>query len=160
MLNRKLPLRFNKYWREEPKKPLCDSPKFRIEYLAGCSERYNHFRNTANEDYELEDEDNPELTGKLDDRQSLSLKEVNEMVRKEGLDESKVFFTASFQDDYLSLEVVNIKELGAKEQLEEYEDQHAAWKKQEQDRHDYEVKRIEREMQHLQQQAERLKKKT
>jgi hypothetical protein len=153
------PARRTRYWYEAPLKPEPGKRQFRQETLGHAGTRFNHFPNSDNEVEYLDEDEQVESTGKFPVDQSISLKEVNDLLRKEGIDESEVYFTAAFSDDYLSLLVIRLKELSESEKLEEYELQHAEWEKQQQHNLEYEEQRIQRELESLQRQAEELKKK-
>ncbi len=104
-MNNILPLSYTKHLLEAPTPPEPGVKKFRIELIANTSDRACHWPG-SNEDYFYENEydepeETPEYTGELD--QSLSLKEINSIVKEEGLDESKVFFTASLTILLISL---------------------------------------------------------
>jgi len=159
-MSKKLPERFNKVLYKEPKKPKSGSKKFRIEMIEAVSDRYHYFPNSERDGFYEDDnkKDNPEYSGKLPARQSISLQQINNLIEEYGLNPKAVYLTASFADDYLCVEVVHIKSLNDEEQLEEYEEQHAEWTKQQEQKKEEELKRIEWEMEALKRRATNLKK--
>lgn len=136
---------------EEPKKV-----NFLIKSLKHVSERYCHFPNSESEYYEDDCEDDPSMTGKLPDRQSIPLKSVLELIEKKQINPEEVFFTASFSDDYLCLEVVHIKKLNEEEQEKDYKAQRLEWEKRQERRKEEELDRIKMQMESLQRQTEKL----
>ncbi len=158
-MSKKFPLRFKKTPSEEPEKYKDNQKIFRVELLKGVADRYCHF--PKSDDYEdpySEDEENSKLTGKLSNRQSISLKNINAIVKKHNLDESNVYLTASFSDDYLSVEVVNIKLLSKEEKEEEYIKECSEWKKYKAEIKQQEEDRLKFEIENLQMRINNLKK--
>lgn len=153
--------RFNRYWYEEPKIPKFEVAKFAITNLYGVSERYNHFPNLENYYENLEDGlyDNPENTGKFPYHQSISLQEINSIVKENSLDEKDVHFTIHFEDDYLILEVLHIKEMSVQEKQEQYKAQCEEWKDQKNLEEQRELEKIKREMEMLQRKSDAIKNK-
>jgi hypothetical protein len=163
-MSKKLELRYQRHWYEEPPKPESGAYKFRVEALASASERACHFPGANGDDhfYEWEydePESTPEYCGTLPDREAISLESINALVKEHGLDPKNVFLTASFSDDYLAVEVVHIRELNEQEQLEEYKDQYTEWADQTKVNKEQELERLKWQIEALQRQAESLKKK-
>ena len=140
-----------RYW-EEP----TLARKFIFESVMSTASRYSAFLNSDNEE-QLDDSD-MNTTGKLSYHTYMSLKDINAAVKEAGIDEKDVVFTASFSDDYLTLEVVHVKKLSEQEQQEDLKAQVAAWKKQQKKKKYRELKEIEDRMESLKRQKERLKK--
>ncbi len=115
----------------EPEKPTPGTKRFKVTRLLGTSQRWNHFENDEYRDDPDFMEDSPENTGKPRYGQSLSLKEINDAIKLQGLKEDDVHFTVSFSDDYVCLEAIHIKEMNEQEQLEEYKVFHEEWQSQE-----------------------------
>lgn len=154
--------RYDRVWYEEPPKPETGAYQFRIDHLLATSDRACHWPGGSGDEYFYEYEyDEPELTpeysGKLD--QCLSLKKINELVRNEGLDDKNIFFTASFSDDHLAIEVVHIYKLDEQGQLEEYKEEYSKWVKKQKLCKTQELKDIEYQIESLQRKAETLKSK-
>ena len=144
----------------EPKKPKPGTIKYRHVKLAYTQDRAHYFPGYGadgpdEEDYE-EDDENLELSAS---RHSLSLKEVNDLVKSKNLDEKDVYFTASFADDYLVLEVVHITKMSEQDILDEYNKLHQEWVEQEKAREADIVAHNEREIARLQEQLKSIKKK-
>lgn len=164
-MSNKFQPRFKKYHYQEPAKPKVDEKRFRMECLESVGERYMHFPNTGRDEcyeygdecYEYGDEDNPEISGKLPERQAISLRHINNLIKQNNLDEKNVFLTASFSDDYLMVEVVHIRQLSGEELKEEYEEQYAEWEEEQKYKKEQEILRIEQQMKILESQAKRLK---
>lgn len=161
-MSKKLDLRHERTWWDEPPKPESGAYKFRVEHVFSVAERVNHFpgwgRDSFYEWEEDEPESTPEYCGTLPGRESISLKKILDLVKEHNLDPKNVEFTASFSDDYLSIEVVNIRKLNDQEQLEEYKEAYEGWAKTKRLNKEEELKRIEWQMESLKRQAEQLKK--
>lgn len=168
MINKR-PLRFKKTLYKMPTEPDLSKKKFRQELLLVVGERYTNFYNSDhnsdhNDDYydedevEYEDEYMP-LKDRLNSRQSMSLNRINDIVKKSGLDEKKVCFTASFSDDYLNLEIVHINEMTEDEILEEYKEDCILWEAQQTRNKEQELKRAQLEIECLQRKVNSLKNK-
>lgn len=149
----------SKYLYSEPQPPVPGTPKFKIVSLTSVSERACHFPSSDQEEYDLDEEDNPESSGELPTSQSISLKEVNTLLQEKGLSDEDIYFTASFDEDHLSLEVVQILSLDDEEQQEEYQTLHAEWQEQQDQKAKNDLQRLQREIESLQWQAEKLKNK-
>lgn len=141
---------------KEPQKPKKGRKKIKQEVLACVSARAIYFPNGNEDEYEYEDEEHFLLKLK---QQSISLKDVNALIQKKGIDQKNVFFTASFADDYLVLEIVSRKELSYAEQLIEYQEDCIQWEYQVEEQKERELLDTNREIERLQKQAELLKKK-
>ena len=158
-MSKKLPPRFEKHFWKKPTKP--KGTRYRVELLLSAGERMPHWPTSDrsyDHDYE-EDEDNPETEGQLPECQCLSLKKINELVKEHGLDENKVFFTASFDEDYLIVEAVHIRKMTEEDKEEEHKANLAAWEEQEEEKRKQEEQRLKWEMESLQRRMEDLKKK-
>lgn len=168
-MSKKLPLRHEREWRWK------DPPKFesgfynhRIELLNSASQRMNHFPGYGRDSF-YEDEDDydidyvpesvPEYCGTMGNREAICLTDVLKQVEKYGLDPKKVYFTASFAEDYLCVEVVHIRELDEQGQLEEYQEALSKRSKTKKDLVAEERKRLQHEIESLQKRLELLKKK-
>lgn len=138
----------------EPKPPKKGLEKYRHDLLGSIGDRYHYFKNVEDENNYEDFEDKNEIP--VNDRQSISLKEVNELLKKENIDPENVYFTATLSDDYIMLEVVNIVKLNYEEQVAEYEELHAQWEQQEEISKKYELERIKYQMEALQKQSEAL----
>lgn len=149
----------NRYVYNEPQKPKSGKIKFKYDILGWTGSRAYYFENDSDGGHEeLDyDEDNKSVAGVTEDHY-ISLKEVNDLVQKKGLDPSQVYFSASFADDWLHLEVVHVSQMSDQDQLEEYETQYSSWKEYEKLRFKYEEERIQRDIERLQEQAKDLKK--
>lgn len=162
-MTEKLKLRYQKRWYEEPPKPESGAYKFRVEMVKAAGDRINHWPGgNGSEEYfyeyeEDEPEETPEYSGSL--QQGLTLKDINALVEKHGLDEKKVFLTAALYEDHLCVEVVHIRKLSEQEQLEEYKEQYTAWAKRQKLNKEQELERLQDQIEALQRQAENLKKK-
>ena len=163
-MSKKLELRYQKDWYEEPPKPESGAYKFRIEQVDAASERACHFPGSCGEGqfYEWEydePESTPEYCGTLPDREAISLESINALAKEHGLDAKNVFLTASFAEDYLVVEVVHIRELNEQEQLEEYKAQYTEWANKQKVDKEQELERLQWQIESLQRQAEGLKNK-
>lgn len=159
---KKIKLRYKRTWFDEPPKIESGAYKFQIENIDAVGDRVNHWPGYGRDDsfYEFEEEGveyTPEYTGTLGDRQSLCLKDINALVKEHNLNEQNVFFTASFSDDYLSIEVVHIKKQNKQEQLENYKQEYSNWAKQENLNKEEELSRIQQEIEFLQRKLKDLK---
>lgn len=163
-MSKKLELRYEKTWYEEPPKPETGAYKFRVESLKSVSDRLPHWPGASGDDhfYEWEydePEGTPEYSGKLDDRQSICLKDILAAVEKHGLDPKHVFLTGSMAEDYLCVEVVHIRKLNEKEQLEEHQAQQARWEERQTERKVNEEQRLKWELESVQKRLADLQKK-
>lgn len=163
-MTKKLSLRYEKTWYEEPPKPKAGEKRFRIEDVISVSDRVNHFPGAGGDEssfYECEyeePEETPEYTGDLGARHSISLKKLNDLVQKHGLNEKDVYITASMSEDYLCVEAVHIRKLTAEETQEEYQEQLKQWQKQNKRNNDYEVERAKQDLELAQKRLESLTK--
>jgi hypothetical protein len=155
----KLPLLRERHFYNEPKKPKPGAKRSRIEAVATTSQRVNHWPGYGNAEDECydDDEQNDEEETSGSSRMSISLIEINERVAKEGLDPKKVFFTASFSEDYLCLEVIHVHKMSAKEIQEEYESDLAIWNEGQEAERQRQIEQTNREMERLKEKAEKLK---
>jgi len=160
IVNNKLPIRFELPTYKEPSKPKVGAKQFREELVKSVGCRAHYFPKAHNMNWREDEWDNEEeWDGKYSDRQAISLKEINSLVKQYSLNEENVYLTASFADDYLMVDVVHVKLLSEEEKEEEYQDQLIVWNKYQEGLKKSEKERIEREMKRLQQQMESLQKK-
>ena len=155
-MNTKVRLKKKRALYSEPKKPKEGKTKYSTEVLASTSDRYHYFSNNEYDDEEDNDDDEKEIAPS---RQSISLKEINELLKKEKISPENVYFTVSLSDDYIVLEVVNIQKLSYKEQITEYEEEKAEWEKQQKAQQKAELQRIKNDMECLQKRSKELTKK-
>jgi hypothetical protein len=105
----------------EQKKPIPGDKRFKIKMLGYVGERYNNFPNYGRGGRDQFDYYNdPKLLEKFYECQSFSFQEVSDLVSKLNLNPKDVHITASFNDDYLNIEVIHISDLSYEQQLEEY----------------------------------------
>lgn len=157
MSDAKLRVRFEKSFYEEPTAPKTGAVKYLQQLISSVSDRAHSFQSNENHYYDDEDADNDDFP--IFGEQCLSLKEINKLVKKYDLDEKNVYFTASFYDDYLCLEVVNVRKMTKEEIKKDYEDSLEEWNKLEARKKEEEEKRIQWEMESLQRRMDQLKKK-
>ena len=141
----------------EPKKPKPGKVKYKYDVLGYTGSRQNHFPNDSPE-YEDEYDDDSDVIA-MSDRTSLSLKEVNTLIKKKDINEKDVFFTASLDEDYLNLKIVHVTKMSDEDQIKEYNEAHAEWEEQEKEHQRYEEERVQQDILRLQRRAEELKKK-
>jgi len=161
-MSKKLPLRYERSFYEAPLPPKMGQKKFRIELITSVSDRANHWPGANGDghfyEYEYDEpEEIPEYTGDLGYDKSLSLKELNKLVEIHELDESKVFVTASFSEDHLSVEVVHVKEQTPEEIEEEYQERLSEWNQKKKAEKKDQLQRIKQEIEYLKSQEEKLK---
>lgn len=147
--------RFWKYYREIPEKSDFSKKKYSYTLLRGCSERFNHVLSN-DPDQDVDEEDQLESTGLLPYNQSISLKEINDIVKQKNIDESEVFFTSSMSEDYLCLEVAHIKEMSDEEKEDQYKIQCEMYYDQRKQEEDRELLNIKYEMENLQRRADKI----
>lgn len=145
---------------QKPKKPKADKVKYQHTVLGTASNRAQYFTNYGREEdgYDEENDHEEEMTSS-ESRTSISLKEVNDLIKKQGLKEKDIYFTAAFDEDYLVLEVVHVHKMSEQEKLDEYQRELSEWEAQEKIQQEYEEQRIQRDLANLQRRAEELKKK-
>lgn len=153
------PHRFTRVWYEEPQPPKIGNKMFIVELLKSTGDR-SHYFPTNEKYYDLDNQDRTEFTGKMPARQSLSLEEINKLVNEEKLDHKNVYLTASFDDDYLILETVHVRELSAEEQVEKFESDHSSWEDRRHQQKEYELQKIKQQIEALQKQADKISNKS
>jgi len=152
---KKLKLRRERTWHDRPPVIGSGAYEFRIENITAARDRVNHWPgySTGNNFYEWEEEDPencPEYIGSLGDNNCICLKDINALIKEYNFDEKDVFFTASFSNDYLNIEVVHVKKQNEQEQLENYNQEDSNWAKRNDINKEEELLRIQQDISSLQ----------
>lgn len=151
-----------KTWYNEPPKPTPGKPMAKVELLTQVADRACYYRNSEDEYYYEDDEevkDFEDISRPLSGHQTLSLKEINDLVAEEKLDPAKVYVTGSFADDYLQVQVIHVAEMTDEEKEALYQKHLAGWQSEQEHKKKEELRRIEYQMEALRRQQEDLKKK-
>lgn len=139
----------------KPEKPVENKTAYLFNELCSAGDRFHRFPNEESASYDPEEEkDDPRQTHRV-----ISLSEVDDYLLKQNIPRKDVFFTVSVADDYLVLQVMEIRPLTYQEQLDEYEEDMKEWDIQQAEDEKREMESIEREMKSLQKKADRLKSK-
>lgn len=155
-------LRRNRTFYNKPKEPKPGKVKFQYDTLGTASNRAQYYINYSSDDEEERKDDyysDDERDSPMNDRTSISLKEVNDLISKNGLKEEDVYFTAAFDEDYLVLEVVHVHKMSEQEKTQEYEEDLLEWEEQQKQYQEYEKRHIKQEIENLKRRAEELEKK-
>lgn len=147
--------RFEKNWDDKPILPDPKKVKYAQELVDSTGDRYHYFPSAKSGVYYENDE---EEEGSFPIRQGLSLKDINERVKQYGLDEKNIWLSASFRDDYLMIEVINVRKMSEEEKIEEYNSDLKEWNKIQEEKNAEEIQRLEYQMKALKAKAESLKK--
>ncbi len=144
----------------EPNKPVPNQKRFKIKMLGYVGERYNHFPNYGRgEPDQFDDYNDPKLLGKFNKNQSFSLAEALDLTKKLNLDPKDIYITASFNEDYLNIEVMHISELNYDQQLEQYNSNLEKYNAKIEEDNKRRLEYVSRQIKDLKQQEELLKKK-
>lgn len=78
------------------------------------------------------------------------------MIKEKGLDEKDVYISASFSEDYLSIQAIHIREQNEQETQDEYKEQLSAWQEEQVQRKENEIRDIQQRIEILQKQKARI----
>ncbi len=149
----------NYFPEEQPKLVETGAYKYSIEIIDNICERIPHWAGTNDycfySDDEEDPENTPEYTGEVP--QSLKLNDILEQLKNSNIDPKDVVISASFADDYLSVEVLHVKEQTLEEQEAEYQCEVAKKQKEISGLKKQRRKELERQQQAIERQLKELK---
>lgn len=112
-----------------------------------------------NEDGEYDsDFKNLTILGKMTDKLSLPLTDILEYVEKNKIDPKQVYLTLSSNDDWISLEAMNIRKLSQEEIDEKYEEEMEEYQIVMDNKNKNRVHQLERQLKTMTEELEKLKK--